>query len=327
MPDSERPAEIDPDDLKQLLRDLLVSPSYRPPMIPQVATELMQLSQRANVQFEEVVKLLERDPVLAARTLSIAQSAFYATRSPVTSLNQAAVRLGLKTLRELVLEAALHLRVFRVPGMEKPMERLSRHSTAAAHAIRAVCRRTSLDAEYAFLVGLLHDVGFAGCLLALAEDPYWKGVTFEQFAPVLDEVHAEASALLTRIWKLPEPIQRSVASHHDVKVNGKVEPINAALIVAEQLCWEAGLGMLPPPEDADPYAMAMPEPPLEGLDVNWTGVVNEAAQVLRMDELAVCATRAEVFGLLEKLGLSAPHKPKAGAPAKAAPAAAAAPRR
>jgi len=319
--DSERPLEIDPDDLKRLLRDLLVSPGYRPPLLPQVASELMQLSQRANVQFEEVVRLLERDPVLAARTLSIAQSAFYATRSPVTSLHQAAVRLGLKTLRELVLEAALHLRVFRVPGMEKPMERLSRHSTATAHAVRAVCRRTSLDAEYAFLIGLLHDVGFAGCLLALAEDPYWKGITFEEFAPVLDEVHAEASALLTRLWKLPEPIQRSVAHHHDVKVAGKVEPIHAALILAEQLCWEAGLGMLPPPEDADPYATAMPEPPLEGLDANWTGVVHEAAQALGMDPLAVCAARAEVFGLLEKLGLAAPRRPRAAPAAAATPAA------
>lgn len=317
MNESQHPLEIDPDDLKQLLRDLLVSPSYRPPLLPQVATELMQLSQRANVKFEEVVKLLERDPVLAARTLSIAQSAFYATRSPITSLNQAAVRLGLKTLRELVLEAALHMRVFRVPGMERPMERLSRHSTAAAHAVKLVCQRTALDAEYAFLVGLLHDVGFAASLLALAEDPYWKGVTFEQFAPVLDEVHAEASALLTRIWKLPEPIQLSVAHHHDVQVNGKVDPINAALIVAEQLCWEAGLGMLPPPPDADPYAMAMPEPPLEGLDANWTGLVNEAARALKMDELAVCATRAEVFGLLDKLGLSAPRKARAAAPTTA----------
>jgi len=324
--DSERPTDIDPDDVKHLLRDLLVSPSYRPPLLPQVASELMQLSQRANVQFEEVVKLLERDPVLAARTLSIAQSAFYATRSPVTSLNQAAVRLGLKTLRELVLEAALHLRVFRVPGMEKPMERLSRHSTATAHVVRAICRRTALDAEYAFLIGLLHDVGFAGCLLALAEDPYWKGITFEQFAPVLDELHEEASALLTRMWKLPDPIQQSVAHHHDVVVGGKPQPINAALILAEQLCWEAGLGMLPPPEDADPYAMAMPEPPLEGIDANWTGVVQEAAKALKMDELAVCAARAEAFDLLEKLGLTAPRKPKAPA-AKGAPAAPPAARR
>ena len=59
------------------------------------------------MQFGEVVEVLQKDPVLAARVLSIAQSAFYASRSPVMSLHQATIRLGLKTLRDLVLEAAL----------------------------------------------------------------------------------------------------------------------------------------------------------------------------------------------------------------------------
>jgi HD-like signal output (HDOD) protein len=308
---------IDVDEAKRLLRALFASPGYRPPVLSHVAVELMHLSQRPNVQFEEVVRLLERDPVLAARTLSVAQSAAYAARSPILSLHQAAVRLGLRALREHVLEAALHLRIFRVPGFEAPMARLARHSTATAHVVRAVCRRTLVDAEYAFLCGLLHDVGIAGILLALAEDPRWRGASFEELEPVLDEVHAEASGILCRLWRLPEAIQAVVSSHHEVTVAGRAEPVRAALVVAEQLVWEAGAGMLPPPENADPMSQAMPEPPLEGLDANWTGVVEEARKVLSIDELAFCAARAEAFEMVERLGLAGSGASGAAPPAPA----------
>jgi HD-like signal output (HDOD) protein len=236
--------------------------------------------------------------------LSIAQSALYASRSPILSLHQATVRLGLKTLRELVLEAALHLRVFRVPGYEGPLGRLARHSTATAHVVKAVCARTLVDAEYAFLCGLLHDVGFAASLLVLAEDERFRGTAFEQLAPALDEIHEEASGLLARLWRLPEPIERAVATHHEVTVQGVTQPVNAALIVAEQLVWEAGLGLLPPPEQAGPFVTVTPEPPLEGLDANWTGLVDEARQALKMEPLGLCAARAEAFELVKRHGLS-----------------------
>ncbi|HUK65808.1 MAG TPA: HDOD domain-containing protein [Anaeromyxobacteraceae bacterium] len=297
------PAELDPAELKQMLRTVFSSASYRPPLLPAVALELMELAQKPNVQFEQVVKVLERDPVLAAKVLSIAQSAFYAPRSPILSLRQATVRLGLATLRELVLEAALHLRVFRAPGYGAAMERLARHSTATAHVVRAVCARTLVDAEYAFLCGLLHDVGFAASLLVLSEDPRFRGVPFDDLARGLDEVHAEASGLLARLWKLPGLVARTVATHHEVVVDGVVEPVNAALIIAEQLAWEAGLGLLPPPEGAGPLATVTPEPPLEGLDANWTGLVEEARVALKMEPLALCAARAEAFELLRRRGL------------------------
>jgi len=292
---------LDRHDVVAHLQATFAAPSYQPPMLPEVALQVMQLSQRPDVKFEELVALLQKDAVLAGRVLSIAQSSAYAARSPIQTLQQASVRLGLKTMRDVVLEAAIHMKVFRVPGYEPAMERLARHSAAVAHVMRAVCRRTNVEAEYAFLCGLLHDVGFAASLLALAADPAWRHSTFEELAPVLDEVHEEASGVLARLWKLPEGIQRMVATHHEPAPNGKAEPVNATLIVAEQLCWEAGAGMEPPPAEANPYSMETPEPPTDGVDVNWSGLVDEARKVLRVDDLAMAAARAEAFQIVEKL--------------------------
>lgn len=119
---------------------------------------------------------------------------------------------------------------------------------------------------------------------------------------MLDAVHVDASGLLARRWELPAPIQEVVAHHHDVVVNGKAQQANAALVVAEQLCWEAGAGLLPPPEDADPMSIATPEPPLEGLDVTWTGTFEEARRALKMDDLGLGAARAEAFTIVGGLG-------------------------
>jgi len=294
------PMELDPVEVTSRVQKTFAAPGYRPPMLPAVALDLVEMSQKTDVDFERVVRLLEKDPVLAAKVLSIAQSAAYATRTPILSLRTAVVRLGLKTLRDIVLEAALHLKVFRVPGFEPAMARLARHSTASAHVIRAICRRTRVETEYAFLCGLLHDVGFAAALLALSGDPQLGRAPFEALAPVLDDVHDEASGLLARLWKLPAEVQRVVASHHDL---GKdPEPVSAALVVAEQLVWEAGAGIEPPPPDANPMSLATPEPPSEGVDVNWTGMVEQARRALGMDDLAFGAARAEAFALVGQIG-------------------------
>jgi len=293
---------LDRHDVVRKLQETFSSPSYRPPMLPQVAMEVMALSQKPGATFEELVALLQKDAVLAARVLSVAQSASFVGRSPVQTLQQASVRLGLRAMRDLVLEAALNMKIFRVPGYDAAMERLARHSAAVAHVVRAVCRRTRIEAEFAFLCGLLHDVGFPASLLALSADPEWRSASFEELAPVLDEVHEEASGVLARLWKLPENIQRIVATHHELAPGGKVEPVNAALIVAEHLVWEAGAGHSPPPPDADPFARGLKEPQLDAVDVNWTGVVEEACRLLGMDELILGAARVEAFQIVRGLG-------------------------
>jgi len=293
--------QVDRSDITSHIQKTFAKPGYRPPLLPQVAVEVMQLSQRTDVDVEKVVQLLERDPVMAARVLSIAQSPIYASRSPILSLRVAAIRMGLKTVRDIVMEAAIHMKVFRVPGYEALMERISRHSTSTAHVMRAICRRTRVESEYAFLCGLLHDVGFAASLLALGEDPTMRRVPFERVSPVIDEVHEEASGLLARMWKLPEPVQRVVARHHDLSAE-RPEPVNAVLIVSEQLCWEAGAGIERPPGEANPMSMETPEPPLDGVDVNWSGLVEQAQRALSMDALAMGAARAEAFGIVAQIG-------------------------
>lgn len=288
--------------LTAAIQEALAAPTYRPPVLPAVALEVMNLAGQRDVDLGEVVKLLERDPVLAARVLALAQSAQYARRSPVVTLRQAAVRLGLETLTHLVLQAALALRIFRAPGFDAFAARVNLHATSAAHVTRDVCRRAGVPGDHAFTAGLLHDIGLSSCLLMITERPEWRKAPFAQLAPVLDAVHVDASGLLARRWKLPEPLPTILATHHRVLVDGKPQPINAALIVAEQLCWEAGAGILEAPAGASATADEMLEQPLDGLDTSWPSVVKEALEVLRLDAAALRAARVATFDAVASLG-------------------------
>ncbi len=280
---------MDASDIHVRLLRLFASPTYQPPMLPAVALEMLSLSQKPNITFGEVEAVLEKDPVLAARVLSIAQSAVYSPRTPILSLRQAAIRLGLKMLREIVLEAAMKMKVFRVKGYDGPMARLARHSTSTAYVMRAVCRTSSIDSEYAFLCGLLHDVGIAACLLALSDDRRGSVLPLDSLAPVLDQIHEAASGVVTRLWGLPAPIQALVSHHHQVEVGGRAHPVHAALVVAEEIVRAMDLGAVP---------LGSGVPGELAFDENPAHLLEAAMKVLRLDAAGLETLRAEAAEIL-----------------------------
>ena len=237
LSDDELSQAAGPDFEAELLR-IFSAPGYQPPALPAVALKVMELSRRRSVEFEEVSALLEQDPMLVAKVMTRIQSAFYASQTPIRTLKQALVRLGIGGLRDLVMEVALNLRVFRAPAFAEPMNRLRRHSLVTAHCARIVCRYASVDAEYAFLCGLLHDVGIAATLVALG-DGQVKSVPDQRTVDgrallwaAIEESHQKVSGLVAGLWKLPEEIKLVLAHHHQLNIDGFPHPMIAALLVA-----------------------------------------------------------------------------------------------
>ncbi len=235
--------DVSVEDLKLKLLALFRSPTYRPPMLPAVALELLALSRKQRVTSAEVADLLGRDPMLAGQVLRVAKSAVYTRGEPVRSLDQAIVRLGLDKVTDLFFQAALEMKVFRAPGFESEMEALRQHSAFTAECARLVSRHTLGFEDYAFLCGLLHDVGIAACILSLNEiaGPTRK-VSFENAWPSVRDIHASCSELLANIWQLPPDIALVLRLHHTLAHQGQVHPLAAAVAVADGLAQENGFG-------------------------------------------------------------------------------------
>ena len=204
----------------------------------------MELARRPKVEFEELAKTIEQDSLLAAKVMTRAESVMYSGQNPVRSLRQAAVRMGVGGLRDLVIEVAMNLRVFRSPGLEKQMETLRRHSLATAHTARLVCRYASLDGEYAFLCGLLHDVGIAAILVAIGEGAL-KSRPKNPIAlwSAIDSSHEESGATIAKLWKLPEELALVIGAHHHPVQGGYVHPLIAVICVAQDLAGQIGASM------------------------------------------------------------------------------------
>lgn len=236
------------EQLWEALTRTFQSPRYQPPMLPVVATELLQVSARAQADVGEIVKLLEKDTLLAGRVLKLCNSPLYGAVEPVRSLKTAVVRLGLAELRDVVMEAAVGYRVFKTSGYTEAVDRVRVHSTVVAHLSRAISRFTSFEAEYAFLCGLLHDVGLSAALVALGDVP--RGETLRPVVdlwPALSSLHEAVGASVASVWKLPPDVAMVVKVHHSMKVGPVVHPVAAMVTLAESIACDHGWGLVPSP--------------------------------------------------------------------------------
>jgi HD-like signal output (HDOD) protein len=204
----------------------------------------MQLSQQPDVSFAHVRQVMERDPLIAASVLRMAQSSAYATAGAVRTLDEALMRLGLKTLGCFFLEAAVKLKVFRAPGYEAPMKALTKHSAAAAHLARHLARRTSLFDEYSFMCGLLHDIGIAAGLIALSAGAKKDEIpSLAEVWPAVREAHELASEMVCRAWGLTPDIALVCGNHHACRVGGHIHPVAAVVALADFISAELGCGL------------------------------------------------------------------------------------
>lgn len=225
------------EEIAERLTAVFRSPDYTPPLLPAAAVEVHRLSQTKDAQIEQILAVLEKDPLLAARVLKVASSSVYGGQA-LQSLQTAVMRLGMRHLADLVWEVALNMKVFRSKAYAGAMDAVRRHSTACAYVSRAIAKLTPVPLEYAFLCGLLHDVGAAAALHILGEGGSNSGgnpLSPEVLQVVLGKAHAEASQLVARLWALPADVQLVLAHHHNVTVQGHAHPTAAIIAVAEKV--------------------------------------------------------------------------------------------
>lgn len=273
---------LDTYELKQRLLDLFRSPSYKPPLLPGVALELLELTRRRQAGVGEVVGLMGRDPMLAGQVLNLAKSAAYSRGAPLRSLDDAVVRLGLQRVSDLFVQVSLEAKVFRAPGYDAPMDRLRKHCVYVAEASRTISQATTGLNEYAFLCGLLHDVGIAACILALGGPLRDRApADFAHAWPSVREAHASCSELLAKIWGLPPDVSLTLSLHEQPEWEGRVHPLAAVVSVADSFAEHAGYGFM---SDA------------------CVSRLRHAPQQLGLDEAAFGRVRAELNGLAARLG-------------------------
>jgi len=194
------------------LRTRIDSREIEIPVLPQVATQVLQLTTDHRMDAGRLSELIHRDQALAGHILKIANSVAYCGRVPIVSLQQAVARLGMSLLGEIAFAACVRNRVFHLPGHERTMRDLWRRSIASATYAKEVARLLRQNVEGAFLCGLLHNVGKPVVLQSIADIEKMLGVSVnpEDAHVLMDEFHFEYGTRIAEKWELPDSVQEAI---------------------------------------------------------------------------------------------------------------------
>ena len=206
--------------LKQLVSQLRTLPS-----LPDLYREIEQELQSPNASAKSVAEIVSKDLGMSAKILQLVNSAFFGVRQHVSSPSQAVILLGLETIKNLVLSVQVFAQ-FDGAGPERlPLEALWAHSMkvgACARQLARVEEMESRSADYAFISGLLHDVG--KLVLAANLPEQYDGVLarthtgeialHEAERDVFGATHAEIGSYLMGLWGLSDAVVEALAFHH-----------------------------------------------------------------------------------------------------------------
>lgn len=197
-------------NLVALLGRIDASSSSLPPR-PEVVAEVMALLEDPMADSRRLARLVHGDPALAAQVLRVANSPAWRGRARITTLQQAVARLGIGTLQEIVLSAAIS-GVYKVKGHGKRATDVWHHAIGTAIFAKLIARSQRLNVEGAFLGGLLHSVGRPVALWELAQQVRRRKlkVPVASLYSAIDIGHARVGAVLAEAWELPEVVVHAI---------------------------------------------------------------------------------------------------------------------
>jgi HD-like signal output (HDOD) protein len=231
--------------IEQLLQTF-ASPGYQPPLLPGAALQLLTLARDPNVAFSNIIALLESEPLIVAHVIRTAQSPLYSGGARIHTIEDAVMRLGIKSIALVFAEAAMNAQVFSSQAFQAPMQALRLHSTVTAHLSRKLAERLGQPGDRAYLCGLLHDIGVAACLLIAPElkGSDGRGFSFEQLQAPIFAVHEQAGELLSSLWNMPEGLRWIFAHHHNFALRTHISPVPALICLASWVAGEVGAGVI-----------------------------------------------------------------------------------
>jgi putative nucleotidyltransferase with HDIG domain len=226
------------------LRSRLENPDAAIPMLPDFAHRVIDMVSDEEVSVMQLSAVVSKDQVLASRLLGLANSAYFAAISEISTVQDAIVRMGTAAVRNLVVTVCFYSRMQDRNVYGERGKPLLEHGIGTAYMARLVADQVGADQEEAFMYGLLHDIGKLVILKAAYDVRRQLGTPVPD--AVLDELirelHPQVGAHVLRKWRLPSMLDEPILCHHDWKL-AKTQPQKAAITyLANRLSHRYGFG-------------------------------------------------------------------------------------
>ena len=220
--------------------------------IPQVALKGLRLINEGDYGMGQLADEISKDQVITGRMLKLANSALFAKRSPIESLDHALVYLGQDQLVKLILSASVHSFFDQSSsGYSLCKGGLYHHALGCAQLAEALAVKTGkADHRIAYTAGLLHDIGkvVLDQYVASAYPFFYRQsmvgkenmIAAEKRLLGLD--HTEVGHLLAAKWKFPGSLDNVILHHHRPDLAGEHKTLAVIVYVADLLLSRFNVG-------------------------------------------------------------------------------------
>jgi putative nucleotidyltransferase with HDIG domain len=188
------------------------------PSVPDVAIRVRMVLADTDSTIDQVVRVTNSEPVLAATLLRMANSvAFNTSGKQVTDLRTAINRMGYNMVRSAAISFTIAQlrRSLQFMSIRPKLEEIWQHGTHVAAIAFALAKRcTGRNADEALLTGLLHNIGKLYILTRMVNHAeLFSDPETEQ--AIMRDWHAHIGASILENWQLPEEVCEAVRDHED----------------------------------------------------------------------------------------------------------------
>jgi putative nucleotidyltransferase with HDIG domain len=182
--------------------------------------------QSPDTSLKKVGNIISQDVSMSAKILQLVNSSFFGLPRKITDPKQAAVYLGVDTLKSLVLSIDVFSSFTEDAELRGfPLAEMWKHSLMTGKLAQNIARAQTNDkkvVEEVMIAGMLHDIG--KLILLKVPKQYNQVMDFieksgcdrvEAEYAVMKTSHAEMGAYLLGLWGIPDNVVEAVAFHHN----------------------------------------------------------------------------------------------------------------
>lgn len=210
------------------------------PKIPKVIQELMDLVNSDDGDINLIAKKIAMDQVISARILRLSNSAHFGRGRSISSIDEAAIRLGLGPIRTLVTASALMSTFPEIDGFD--LNEFWGTTFEVATLCKALAKELKADQNEAFTAAMLHNIGDL-LIYSVYPDKVQKVELYieagrtksEAQQIVLNTDCAEIGGELARNWKFSDKLINAISHQFSIVEGSEFFQLAAIINLARKI--------------------------------------------------------------------------------------------
>ncbi|MCX4027163.1 HDOD domain-containing protein [Endozoicomonas sp. SM1973] len=229
------------------------------PPLPQTAQKILKLSSDPNADVNQLVKIVESDPSLAAQVISWAASPYYGVRGEIKNVKDAITRvLGFDFIMSIAVAMCLN-KTIELPqdqprGYTPFWQQASYAAVTAEQMVRKMTGANKLDKGLAYLSGLMHNFGylvmayvfpdhFSNICRYMEVNQHINHIEIERY--LIGVTRDQVCCWLMHYWDMPEELVVAIRFQHSPNYNGEYSQYALLLYMVQRLLKKQGIGDAP----------------------------------------------------------------------------------